>query len=85
MYFSQLYRTFDGIVIDWVSGQPPIDEPACGYRGQLCIPSKTYTLEIIGGVVGGIALVLVIVALIIYRYLVIAYSSFVNRISYQFL
>ena len=57
-------------MIDWVSGAPPIDEPLCGYRGELCIPPKTYTLEIIGGVIGGLALVLVVVALFVYRYVI---------------
>ncbi|KAK3591719.1 hypothetical protein CHS0354_019484, partial [Potamilus streckersoni] len=52
--------------IDWVSGSPPIDEPPCGYRGERCIPPKTHTLEIVGGILGGIALIALIIILIVY-------------------
>ncbi|XP_068086160.1 guanylate cyclase 32E [Anabrus simplex] len=50
--------------IDWVAGKPPIAEPPCGFRGEKCI---THTREIIGGVAGGLALVLAIVSLVLYR------------------
>ncbi|XP_052770331.1 receptor-type guanylate cyclase Gyc76C-like [Mya arenaria] len=60
-------RLYDGMDILWVSGESPIDEPRCGYRAQRCIPPKRYTFEILGGVIGGIALVLIIIALVIYR------------------
>ncbi|KAK3089914.1 hypothetical protein FSP39_007623 [Pinctada imbricata] len=53
--------------VDWVSGDPPIDEPECGYTGEKCIPPKTYTLQIAGSVVGGIAFISIIVGLIVYR------------------
>lgn len=56
-----------GKKIYWVNDEPPIDEPECGYRAQRCIPLKTYTLEILGGIIGGIALVAIIVVLVIYR------------------
>ena len=55
-------------MIEWVSGAPPVDEPPCGYRGERCIPAKTYTIEITGGVIGGLALVILVVALFVYRY-----------------
>lgn len=62
-----VFRVLPGKKIYWVNGEPPIDEPECGYRAQKCIPPKTYTLEILGGVIGGIALVACIVVLVIYR------------------
>ena len=68
MLIPQIYKQFDGIVIEWVSGAPPVDEPPCGYRGERCIPAKTYTIEITGGVIGGLALVILVVALFVYRY-----------------
>ncbi|XP_045214115.2 receptor-type guanylate cyclase Gyc76C-like [Mercenaria mercenaria] len=62
-----VFRVLPKNMIHWVNGEPPIDEPECGYRAQKCIPPKTYTLEILGGTIGGIALVAIIVVLIIYR------------------
>lgn len=53
--------------INWVSGTIPLDEPPCGYRREKCIPSKVYTLEIVGGIIGGIALIVIIISLVIYR------------------
>ncbi|KAL5018501.1 hypothetical protein ScPMuIL_004223 [Solemya velum] len=43
------------------------NEPPCGYRGQKCKPSKTYTTEVLSGVAGGIVLIVVIVAVLVYR------------------
>ena len=63
----QIFRVLPKMEIYWVNGEPPIYEPECGYRAQKCIPPKTYTLEILGGIIGGIALVAIIVVLIIYR------------------
>ncbi|XP_033751446.1 receptor-type guanylate cyclase Gyc76C-like [Pecten maximus] len=60
-------RFFPGQSVDWVTGEPPIDQPACGYRGEKCIPVKGYTLEIIGGVLGGITMVAIIIASVVYR------------------
>lgn len=62
-----MFRLHHNKEIYWVSGEPPIYEPNCGYRAEKCIPPNTYTLEIVGGVIGGIALIVVLVALIIYR------------------
>ncbi|XP_037094252.1 speract receptor-like [Pollicipes pollicipes] len=53
-----------GTPIRWPHGQPPIDEPPCGFRGEYCI---SYTTEIASGIVGGIVLVLIIIGLVFYR------------------
>ncbi|XP_060597382.1 receptor-type guanylate cyclase Gyc76C-like isoform X2 [Ruditapes philippinarum] len=53
--------------IEWPEGSPPIDEPPCGYRGQKCIPAKTYTKEILSGVTGGLALIVLIIGFLVYR------------------
>ncbi|XP_076054851.1 guanylate cyclase 32E-like [Oratosquilla oratoria] len=50
--------------IEWKTGSPPVDEPPCGYRGEMC---QTETGEIVGGVTGGVVLVLLFVSLIVYR------------------
>ncbi|KAH3862698.1 receptor-type guanylate cyclase Gyc76C-like [Dreissena polymorpha] len=62
-----VFHLYSRTEIHWASGEPPVDAPECGYRGEKCIPPKTYTLEIIGGVLGGLALVSFIVVLVIYR------------------
>ncbi|GAB6020731.1 hypothetical protein CHUAL_003395 [Chamberlinius hualienensis] len=51
-------------VIDWIGDGPPVDEPTCGFRGQLCF---TYTSEIAAGVGGGVLFVLIFVTLAVYR------------------
>ncbi|XP_076075351.1 receptor-type guanylate cyclase Gyc76C-like [Mytilus galloprovincialis] len=53
--------------IDWVSGMVPLDEPVCGYRREKCIPPNVYTLEIVGGIIGGILLIVFIIILVAYR------------------
>ncbi|XP_035734350.1 guanylate cyclase 32E-like isoform X1 [Vespa mandarinia] len=50
--------------ISWVGDGPPISEPYCGYHGEKC---KSYTIEIIGGIAGGLLLIIVAVLLILYR------------------
>ncbi|XP_046437662.1 guanylate cyclase 32E-like isoform X1 [Daphnia pulex] len=50
--------------IMWRTGKIPIDEPPCGFRGELCISN---TEEIASGIAGGVAVVFIIVGLIIYR------------------
>ncbi|KAL3876609.1 hypothetical protein ACJMK2_034431 [Sinanodonta woodiana] len=61
------FNFYDGKTIDWHYGMPPVDEPPCGYREQFCIPPKTYTREIVAGVVGGLALVVSIIGYLAYR------------------
>ncbi|XP_045213178.2 receptor-type guanylate cyclase Gyc76C-like isoform X2 [Mercenaria mercenaria] len=53
--------------IDWPEGTPPVDEPPCGFRGQKCIPPTTYTKEILSGVAGGLALIVLIIGFLVYR------------------
>ncbi|KAF7269654.1 hypothetical protein GWI33_017334 [Rhynchophorus ferrugineus] len=50
--------------IDWINGIPPIAEPSCGFRNEKCI---THTMEITGGVAGGIIMIVLIISLIFYR------------------
>ncbi|XP_070503442.1 speract receptor [Chironomus tepperi] len=50
--------------IPWVGGKPPVDEPACGYRGEKCI---SYAKEITAAIAGIILLILTIVSLVLYR------------------
>ncbi|KAL5018500.1 hypothetical protein ScPMuIL_004222 [Solemya velum] len=61
------FTFYEGEAIEWENGEPPVDEPPCGYRGQKCKPSKTYTTEVLSGVAGGIVLIVVIVAVLVYR------------------
>ncbi|XP_077980630.1 speract receptor-like [Glandiceps talaboti] len=62
-----VYVPKEQVVIDWVAGKPPIDEPVCGFHGELCPIIETHTSKIVGGVIGGICLVAIIVAAVIYR------------------
>ncbi|KAJ1522078.1 hypothetical protein ONE63_002389 [Megalurothrips usitatus] len=48
----------------WPAGQPPVAEPACGFRGERCI---RHTGEIAGGVAGSLVLLLLIAGLVVYR------------------
>ncbi|XP_030761658.1 guanylate cyclase 32E [Sitophilus oryzae] len=50
--------------IDWLNGYPPIAEPFCGFTGEKCI---THTVEITGGVAGGIIVIVLIILLVLYR------------------
>ncbi|KAL4112523.1 hypothetical protein QTP88_016294 [Uroleucon formosanum] len=50
--------------VEWISGKPPVAEPACGYRGQKCI---THTAEILSIVAGTLLLVLAVISLVFYR------------------
>ncbi|XP_019756658.1 guanylate cyclase 32E isoform X2 [Dendroctonus ponderosae] len=50
--------------IDWINGEPPIAAPFCGFRGEKCI---THTIEITGGVAGGVVLIMLIICLVLYR------------------
>ncbi|XP_041364284.1 guanylate cyclase 32E-like [Gigantopelta aegis] len=61
------FHFYEGESIHWISGVPPLDEPVCGYRFERCIPRKTYTKEILGGVAGGILLIAIIAGQLIYR------------------
>ncbi|XP_032675177.1 guanylate cyclase 32E isoform X2 [Odontomachus brunneus] len=50
--------------ISWVGDGPPVAEPYCGYHDEKC---KSYTGEIVGGIVGGLAFIIAAVVLILYR------------------
>ncbi|VEN64593.1 unnamed protein product, partial [Callosobruchus maculatus] len=50
--------------IDWITGQPPIATPECGFRGEKCI---THTVEISSGVAGSIFLIVLVISLVLYR------------------
>ncbi|KAI4500683.1 hypothetical protein M0802_004275 [Mischocyttarus mexicanus] len=50
--------------ISWVGDGPPISEPYCGYHGEKC---KTYMIEIVGGIGGGLLLIIIAVLLVLYR------------------
>ncbi|KAK5645421.1 hypothetical protein RI129_006721 [Pyrocoelia pectoralis] len=49
---------------NWVGGKPPVSLPRCGFRGEHCVSN---TIEITSGVAGGIFLILLISAAILYR------------------
>ncbi|XP_070186172.1 guanylate cyclase 32E-like [Littorina saxatilis] len=61
------FKMFDGEEILWIRGVPPVDEPPCGYRRERCIPPKSFVKEIALGVLGGVILVLAVIALVVYR------------------
>ncbi|XP_015172076.1 PREDICTED: guanylate cyclase 32E isoform X2 [Polistes dominula] len=50
--------------ISWVGDGPPISEPYCGYHGEKC---KSYMIEIVGGIGGGLLLIIIAVLLVLYR------------------
>ncbi|KAL1497777.1 hypothetical protein ABEB36_008676 [Hypothenemus hampei] len=50
--------------INWINGEPPIAAPICGFTGEKCI---THTVEITGGVAGGVILIMLIISLVLYR------------------
>lgn len=37
---TQKYTPIDGIEIVWINGLP-IDQPKCGFRGELCKPKES--------------------------------------------
>lgn len=55
-----LSLTYD---IDWISGHPPLAAPPCGFRGEKCFSH----MEVIACVGGGLALVVSIISLVVYR------------------
>ncbi|XP_043487729.1 guanylate cyclase 32E [Polistes fuscatus] len=50
--------------ISWVGDGPPISEPYCGYHGEKC---KSYMIEIVEGIAGGLLLIIIAVLLVLYR------------------
>ncbi|XP_059481353.1 guanylate cyclase 32E-like isoform X2 [Neocloeon triangulifer] len=50
--------------IDWPLGKPPLAEPECGFRGEKCI---SHTPEILSGLIGGAAIAVIVIGLILYR------------------
>ncbi|KAB0802102.1 hypothetical protein PPYR_04288 [Photinus pyralis] len=49
---------------NWVGGRPPVALPQCGFRGEHCVSN---TVEITFGVAGGVCLIILISAAILYR------------------
>ncbi|XP_059177836.1 speract receptor-like [Physella acuta] len=53
--------------MQWINGQPPPDEPKCGFKHEKCMPPKSYTYEIAGGFTGGIIFISIIIGYIFYN------------------
>nr|CFW94229.1 Eka-Guanyl cyclase protein [Euperipatoides kanangrensis] len=53
--------------IEWSRGKVPLDEPVCGFDAEKCKPEKVWTMEIVGGTLGGLLAVAITVAFIAYR------------------
>ncbi|XP_067128746.1 receptor-type guanylate cyclase Gyc76C-like [Centruroides vittatus] len=53
--------------IDWIGGEPPLDEPPCGYNNNLCSTPSDKNREIIAGVLGSILISVCLVTAITYR------------------
>ncbi|XP_070580962.1 guanylate cyclase 32E-like [Ptychodera flava] len=62
-----VYVPKEKVSIDWVSGKPPVDEPPCGFRGERCPIIESHTDKIVGGTIGGIMLIIIIIAAVVYR------------------
>ncbi|CAM1291419.1 Uncharacterised protein g121 [Pycnogonum litorale] len=50
--------------INWLLGEPPQDQPICGFNNEKC---RSDTGKIAGGIAGGVGFVSVIILLILYR------------------
>ncbi|XP_056019225.1 receptor-type guanylate cyclase Gyc76C-like isoform X2 [Ostrea edulis] len=61
------FEFYEGRNIPWPGGQIPVDEPACGYRGEHCIEPKKYILEMGLGITGGVLLIIIIIGTLCYR------------------
>ncbi|GFR89973.1 guanylate cyclase [Elysia marginata] len=55
------------IDVDIYGNNVPLDEPVCGYKGELCLEEASILAYIVGGCLGSIGLVLIIVLSILYR------------------
>ncbi|XP_054158024.1 receptor-type guanylate cyclase Gyc76C-like isoform X2 [Oppia nitens] len=53
--------------IDWVSGNPPLVEPPCGFDGSGCLEAVDNKREIIAGVLIGLLVTVIIVTGVTYR------------------
>jgi guanylate cyclase len=53
--------------INWVSGDPPLVEPPCGFDGSACRETKNHKREIFAGVLGGLFVTISIIAAVTYR------------------
>ena len=42
--YFQVLQLYGGEAIDWVGAGPPVDEPACGFLGENCIPGPGKSL-----------------------------------------
>ncbi|KAK0087232.1 hypothetical protein PV325_001474 [Microctonus aethiopoides] len=50
--------------ISWLGNGPPLAEPHCGYHDEKC---NAHTGEIVGGLAGGLLLIFMSIALVLYR------------------
>ncbi|KRT86564.1 Adenylate and Guanylate cyclase [Oryctes borbonicus] len=50
--------------IDWVLGKPPVAVPKCGFEGENCV---SHSVEIVGGVMGGIVVIMSVIIFVLYR------------------
>ncbi|XP_059168418.1 guanylate cyclase 32E-like [Physella acuta] len=53
--------------VDVFGDKVPLDEPPCGYFGELCREEPSQLPRIVGGCLGGLGLLLVIVLAVLYR------------------
>ena len=53
--------------IDWVSGNPPLVEPPCGFDGSACLDAKDNRKEVIAGVLIGLLITVAIITAVTYR------------------
>lgn len=54
-------------LIEWISGNPPLDEPPCGFDGSVCRAPPDNKREIIAGILMGLFITASIIASITYR------------------
>ncbi|XP_030840199.1 speract receptor [Strongylocentrotus purpuratus] len=65
--FQWVYEPINGTFIPWISGSVPLAVPTCGFYGEFCDTPYRPIVEIVSGVVGGLLLVILIVAITVYR------------------
>ncbi|KAK3729406.1 hypothetical protein RRG08_053605 [Elysia crispata] len=53
--------------VDIYGANVPLDEPECGYSGELCLGEASILVYAVGGFLGGVGLVLIIVLGVLYR------------------
>ncbi|XP_064646781.1 speract receptor-like [Lineus longissimus] len=53
--------------IDWIGGEPPLDMPLCGFKGELCIFIEDPTWKIATGTANAVTAVLMVLLGLMYR------------------